>query len=517
MKQSYLLGVDIGTYSSKGVLVQADGRIAASHTIPHSMEMPKPSHFEHDADRVWWGEFVQITRQLFQQSGVDPWQIAAVGASGIGPCVLPVDEQGCPLRTGILYGIDTRAQEEIQYLEKNLGRETIFKSCAMHLDSQAAGPKILWIRNHEPNVYQRARWFLTSQAYLVFRLTGLPSIDVYTAGYYAPLYDVFRKEWNVEAAKSIISIEYLPKVFWSAETVGTVSAATALETGLAEGTPVVAGTADAAAEAVSAGVTNDGDMLLMFGSSIFFILQTNKLVPTERFWSSNFLEPGTFAFAGGMSTAGSLTTWFRDQLAYPEAAVELEGGGNAYTALAAAAEKSPLGARGLITLPYFEGERTPLHDAKARGMWFGLNLKHTRADLYRSLLEGTAFGIRHNLEAMSDEGVTANRLLLGGGGVHNQVWLQIVSDVCGVDLCVPKQRLGACYGDAFLASIGAGQHSKIAEVSDWVALENTIHCDEKKHAQYNAYYRLYRELYEQTKTQMHELADLITGEDVDDE
>jgi len=236
------------------------------------------------------------------------------------------------------------------------------------------------------------------------------------------------------------------------------------------------------------------------------------LIPTEHFWSSNFLESGTFAFAGGMSTAGSLTTWFRDQLAYPEMVAELEGEGNAYTVLADAAAQSPIGSHGLITLPYFEGERTPLHDPKARGMWFGLSLKHTRADMYRSLLEGTAFGIRHNLEAMAAEGVQPNRLLLGGGGVNNPVWLQIVSDVCGMDVIIPKQRSGASYGDAFLASIGAGLHRDLAEVSNWVDLEETIHCDPNKHKRYNAYYNIYRELYLQTKTQMHNLSDLTLEE-----
>ena len=512
MSEQYFLGVDVGTYSSKGILVQAGGKIVASASIAHGLQMPSPGHFEHDADGVWWNDFVQITRQILQISGVEPGQIAAICTSAIGPCVLPVDEQGSPLRPGILYGIDTRAKDEITHLENVLGREAIFKSCAMYLDSQAAGPKVLWIRNHEPAIYQRARWFLTSQAYLVYRLTGLPSIDVYTAGYYAPLYDVFRKEWNSQAAQHIVPVEHLPEAFWSSEIVGAVSAAAARETGLAQGTPVVAGTADAAAEAVSAGMSQDGDMLLMFGSSIFFILKTNRLIPTEHFWSSNFLERDTFAFAGGMSTAGSLTTWFRDQFAYPELAAEVEGGVNANQALADAAAQSPIGSRGLVTLPYFEGERTPLHDPKARGVWFGLSLKHSRADMYRSLLEGTAFGIRHNLEAMAAEGVQPKRLLLSGGGVHNPLWLQIVADVCGMDLIVSRQRAGACFGDAFLASIGAGQHRDLSEICNWVDFEQPILCDPNKYKKYSAYYNIYRELYLQTKAQMHHLSDLTTGE-----
>jgi xylulokinase len=539
MNESFFLGVDIGTYSSKGVLVGADGGIAASHSVAHGMHMPHPGHFEHDADQVWWHDFVEITRSLLSKSGVDARRIAGIGTSGIGPCVLPVDEQGRPLRPGILYGIDTRASAEIASLEKVSAGVTT----SMHLDSQAAGPKILWIKNHEPEVFEQARWFLTSQAYLVFKLTGLPSIDVYTAGFYLPLFDGRRREWMQEMARLIVPIERLPRPYWTADVVGCVTEAAARETGLAQGTPVVAGTADAAVEALSAGMSKVGDMLLMFGSSIFFILKTDHLVQDEsqtttekdldksvrqdRFWSSNFLQEGEFALAGGMSTGGSLTTWFRDQFAQLEQKTEMAGGENAYAVLAKAAANSPVGANGLIALPYFEGERTPLNDPRARGMWFGLSLKHTRADIYRAILEGVAFGIRHNLEALDEEGFQPQRILVSGGGIQNRLWLQIVADVCGVDLVVPARLAphasgaadgedilsgGACYGDAFLASVGAGLHHQLSDIGRWVTHKEVIHFNPKNHGKYLAYYQIYRELYTSTKYLMHRLADIPTGD-----
>jgi xylulokinase len=511
MGSRYLLGVDIGTYSSKGVLVRTDGYIVASHTVPHGMKSPKPGHFEHDADQVWWHDFILITRSLIKESGVDPHTIIGVAASGIGPCVLPVDETGRPLRPGILYGIDTRAGVEIAFLENALGRDEIFRRCAMQLSSQAAGPKVLWIRNHEPEIFRRSCWFLTSQAYLVFKLTGLASIDVYTAGSYLPLFDVNRREWARDTTEWIVPSERLPRVYWSHDVVGTVTADAARETGLVEGSPVIAGTADAAAEGLSAGMADIGDMLLMFGSSIFFILKTKNLVRTQRFWSSNFLQDGEFACAGGLSTSGSLTTWFRDQFAQAEMAAEMAGGPNAYAALADAAASSPVGANGLIALPYFEGERTPLHDPKARGMWFGLSLKHTRADIYRAIIEGVAFGIRHNLEAMADEGLVPQQILVSGGGVHNRLWLQIVADVCGVDLVVPGQLAGASYGDAFLASVGVGEHSDLSQIKRWVFPKEIIRCKPEIHDQYDAFYRIFRELYTSTKTLMHRLADIVIG------
>jgi len=168
MSNGYLLGVDIGTYSSKGMLVRPDGTVVASHTVPHGMDMPKPGFFEHDADKVWWHDFTEIVKKLLQKTGIDPKQILAIGTSAIGSCVLPIDEESRPLRPAILYGIDTRATKEIEYLEKKLGKNEIFMKSGSHLSSQASGPKILWIRNNEPEVYENTRWFLTSQAYLVY-------------------------------------------------------------------------------------------------------------------------------------------------------------------------------------------------------------------------------------------------------------------------------------------------------------------------------------------------------------
>jgi len=510
MGQGYLLGVDIGTYSSKGVIVTTEGQLIASHTVPHGMDMPKPGYFEQDADRVWWHDFVVIVQNLLQKTALDPRQILALGTSAIGSCVLPIDEEGNPLRAGILYGIDTRASEEILYLEKVLSREVIFNRCAMHLSSQASGPKILWIKNHEPEVFERTRWFLTSEAYLVYKLTGKPSIDIYTAAGYAPLFDVYKKEWIPEIAEYITPLDRLPPLYWSGEVVGKVTEQAAQETGLLAGTPVVAGTTDAAAEALSAGVADFGDMMLMFGSSIFFIMKTQELIPTQRFWSSNFLEAGSFAFLGGMSTSGSLTTWFRDQFAHLELNEEKTGGVSAFTALAEQAAQSPPGSRGLVLLPYFEGERTPLHDPWAKGLLFGLSLKHTRADIYRAILEGVAYGIRHNLEAMREENVSPERIVAVGGGTKNPVWLQIVADVCRISLQVPTEQIGASYGDAFLAGRGIGLFGDLTEIRKWVKIKETIVPNYEISPQYDFYYRLFRSLYDQTKDLMHDLANQLT-------
>jgi xylulokinase len=509
MTPKFLLGVDIGTYSSKGVLVTIEGDVVASHVVPHEMSMPKPGHFEHDADQVWWHDFVEIVRDLPVKSGVDPEQIQGIGTSAIGPCVLPIDESGRPLRPGILYGIDTRSSEEIEHLEQVLGKEDIFQKSATNLDSQAAGPKILWIRNEEPEIYEKARWFLTSQAYIVYKLTGVASIDIYSACCYAPLFDVHNFGWYEDVARHITPVDRLPKTCWSCEIVGRVNDQAADLTGLAVGTPVIAGTIDAAAEAISAGVSEFGDMMLMFGSSIFFIMKTVELFKTQRFWSADFLESGAFAFMGGMSTSGSLTTWFRDQFAQTELENEKSGGENAFAALAEEAARSSPGANGLVALPYFEGERTPLHDPAAKGVLFGLSLKHTRGDIYRAILEGVGFGIRHNLEAMRAEGVVPGRILAVGGGTKNDLWMQLVADIVDTELSVPEQSIGASYGDAFMAGVGVGLFNDLTEITRWVRNKKTVRPGPETHRKYELNYRIFRDLYESTKPLMHDLSESL--------
>jgi len=506
MKDKYVLGVDIGTYSSKGVLVTLDGSVTASHIVEHEMSQPKPGWFEHDADAVWWHDFSEITRAILDKSGVDPGQIKGVGTSAIGSCVLPINAEGKPLRPGILYGIDTRAMDEAEQLNQIIGKQKIFKQGGSHLSSQSSGPKILWIRNHEPEIYKQTRWFLTSQAYLVFRLTGKPSIDIYTAGGYAPMFDVNKISWIKAMEPYVTEVDRLPPYYWSHEIVGNVTEKAALETGLAVGTPVITGTTDAASEAVSAGVSEIGEMMMMFGSSIFFILKTAELTRTENFWSSNFLDEGSYAFLGGMSTSGSLTRWFRDQFGQPEMAAQAAGGENAYALLAGLAEKSPPGSNGLIALPYFEGERTPIHDPLAKGVLFGLSIKHTRADVYRAVLESVAYGIRHNIELMEAEGVKAKRILAVGGGTKNLPWMQIVSDIAGISMGIPEQQIGASYGDAFMAAVGIGEFVNYHQIKQWITMKHEIRPDQNKKDAYALNYEIFKNIYQKTAPLMHTLS-----------
>lgn len=504
------LGVDIGTYASKGVLVRDDGVVLATHIALHDVAMPQPGWYEHDAETTWWRDFVTITRAVLAQSRVQPTEIAAVGVSSIAPAIVPIDAAGRALRPAILYGIDTRATQEIPEIEQALGgAEAFFRRYAMTLSSQSAAPKIRWLRAHAPEVWRATRLILSGTGYIVWRLTGAATLDHYDASVYAPLYDPATLTWDAAHAELIAPVDWMGRPTWTCEIAGTVHAAAAAATGLATGTPVITGTADAAAEAISAGLAAVGDMMIMVGSSIFFLVRTAHLPHSARFWGARFLAPDTFVLAGGMATAGSLTRWFRDTLGQPEVAAEAAGGVNAYAALATLADAAPLGANGVLALPYFAGERTPLHDPQARGLFIGLTLTTTRADLYRALLESVAYGIRHNLTAMHDEGVVAQRTLAVGGGTHNRTWMQMVSDVTGLTLTIPAQQIGAAFGDAMLAAVGVGFFADAAAaVEAWVRPGQIVTPDAARHARYTPYYQLFRELYDQTAPAMHTLHQL---------
>ena len=486
----YTIGIDIGTFESKGILVDSSGEIVARAAMPHKMIVPRPGWAEHRADQDWWDDFTFVTQAILTETGIAPGDIQALACSAIGPCMLPVDAAGTPLMNAVLYGVDGRAEREVVELTERIGQDVLLDRCGNALNSQSVGPKILWLRRNRPEIYAKAAKILTSTSYLVFRLTGEYVIDHYTAANFSPLYDVDKLDWSGELAADIIELEKLPRLAWSTEIVGRITARAARETGLAEGTPVTAGTVDAAAEALSVGVTRPGDMMMMYGSTIFIIALTDARVDDPRLWYAPWLFEGQHASMAGLATSGTLTHWFRDQMAReldPEAAFGL---------LATEAEAAPIGANGLVFLPYFSGERTPIHDAHAKGCLFGLNLTHSRGDIYRALLEGIAHGTNHVIETYRDLGQAPLRLLAVGGGTKNRIWCQATSDISGIDQIVCEKTIGASYGDAFMAALAIGG-VEIDDIAKWNPIGATIRAEPSEVHQRQ--YRLFRRLYEQTK------------------
>ena len=489
---THTLGIDIGTFESKGVIVDAGGEVVAMATRPHGMLVPQPGWAEHRADEDWWGDFVAITRELLEVSGLGPGAIDAVAASAIGPCMLPVDDRGAPLMNGVLYGVDTRASAQIAALNERLGEAAILEACGNALTSQSVGPKILWLKEVHPDLFARTAKVLTSTSYLVWKLTGEYVIDHYTAANFAPLYDVRRLDWTADLAGDILPTERLPRPLWSTELAGRVSASAAAETGLTPGTPVTVGTVDAVAEAVSVGVQAPGEMMLMYGSTVFIIQVTDRPLRDARLWYAPWLEPGTHASMAGLATSGTLTRWFRDELAR----------GATFDELVTEAEASPRGAHGLLCLPYFSGERTPLHDPLAKGAFFGLDLTHTRGDVFRAILEGIAAATAHVMDTYRGLGALPRRVSAVGGGTQNGVWMQATSDLTRVPQQICRLTMGASYGDAFLAAVAVGA-ARPEQIGDWNPVARAV--TPQRVPAYERQYPLWRELYTQTRDIAHAL------------
>ncbi len=489
------LGVDVGTFETKGVITDAAGTILAEARRQHEMIVPQPGWAEHDPERDWWGDFVHVTRALLATPGIDPARIAAVACSAIGPCMLPVDSNFRPLMNGVLYGVDTRAQAEIDELHAAFGQPEIERRCGNALTSQAVGPKILWLKRKRPDLWAQTARIGSSTTWLTYRLTGEWVCDHYTGCNYAPLYDIDAKDWTSDFG-DICPPEMLPRLLYSSEIAGHVTAAAAAETGLAQGTPVTCGTIDAGAEAVSVGVRDPGDMMMMYGSTLFIIQITAARIHDGRLWQSPWLFPGQHAVMAGLSTSGTLTQWFRE-LVLPG-----EDRASAFAALVAEAAAVPEGARGLICLPYFSGERTPLHDPDAKGVYFGLNLTHGRPEMFRATCEGIAMATRHITDTYAEAGVPPRRVLAVGGGVRNPPWSQATSDLTGLDQIVRRVTFGAAYGDAFLAAHATGAVAADG-IDQWNPVERVIPA--RQVAAYDRLYPVYRALYDRTRDLMEAL------------
>ena len=302
-------GVDIGTFETKGVIVDDVGRIVARAARADGIKTPRAGQVEHDAEVDWWQGFVDVVRDLLASPEVDGSRIACVGCSGIGPCVLAVDRDWKPLYAAILYGVDTAASAEIAALNRVLGEEEIFARAGNRLTSQSAGPKIVWLQRHEPEVHSRAAYFVTCQSFIVGRLTGVPTIDHATASYFHPIYDLYGQCWDVAGCEDFAELGKLPTVAWSTDVAGTVTRDAAAVTGLRVGLPVIVGTADAPAEAMAGGVVSPGHRMVMYGSSSFMIQLVERPVSSRVLWAAPYTFPGSFSLAAGTSTAGTLTHW----------------------------------------------------------------------------------------------------------------------------------------------------------------------------------------------------------------
>jgi len=501
----YLLGFDCGTYESKGVICDENGKILATSTSKHVLKVPQPGYAEHDPINDWWFDFKKIVRELLDKSGVAPEEIAGIGISTIMAAITPVDENCNPLRNAILYGIDTRAKKQAEELNRLIGEERMKKISGAICDVESFGPKIKWIRDNEPEIFEKTKCFTIASGFLTAKLTGRFCVDRYSAMRAQPMLDYRTMTWSDELTEYVCPKEKLPEILYTTEVIGTVTKEASKETGLAEGTPVITGTTDGGAEAVSVGVVEPGDTMLMYGSTAFIVHLTDTLREDTGLWCGTYVLKDVSTLTTGMATTGSLTRWLRDNFAKELVEREERQGINAYSELFKEAEGIPAGADGLIILPYFAGERMPIQDPLAKGMIFGLNLTHTRGHIVKAAFEGIGYGICQNIDLIRKAGFKIDNVMAVGGGTKSRVWLQTVSDICGIKQTVPKVTIGASYGDAILAGLGVGIIKSPKEVKKWIDVDYVTEPNEENREIYERNKKYYAELYSLTKHIMHAL------------
>ncbi len=504
-KKEFLMGIDIGTYESKGTIVDINGNVILSISKRHGMENPCPGYFEHDAELVWWHDLCILIRQLLEDSGIRREQIACLGVSTLGTNCLPVDRDLKPLRKAILYGIDARSQKEIDFLTQYYGKEKVKELFGRPIVTGDVCTKILWIKNNEPEVYNHTYKFLSGTSYLVAKLTGKFVIDRYLGiASLRPLYH-FDGRIREDMCDLFCRPDQLPEGRVVTDIAGSITSGAAQATGLLEGTPVIVGTGDSSAEAISTGVINPGDVMLQFGSSLFIYCCTDMMIYDDRVRGNNFLIPDTFSVAAGTNNCGTVTKWFRDNLYREAVALEESSGVNAYETMMEQVKKIPVGCDGLVTLPYFAGERTPINDPNAKCVIFGLRLNHTKHHIYRSALEGIAFSVCQHIDILKENGISDLRIMAVGGGTKNLFWMQMISDAMGEPLHMAAVTIGASYGDALMAGIGVGIFKNFADLKRVIRPSVTLYPDEEKHKQYLYYRKIYDELYLKTRDLMHRL------------
>lgn len=499
------MGIDIGTYESKGTIVDTDGNVIGFSSEKHGMENPRPNYYEHDADQVWWHDLCTLSQRLLAETGISAPQIAGLGVSTLGTNCLPVDQDLNPLRKAILYGIDARSWEEIQFLTQYYGEAQVQKLFGRPICSGDVCAKILWIKNHEPEIYQKTYKFLTGTSYLVAKLTGNCVIDRFIG--IASLRPFYHMDGRIceEMCAPFCRPDQLPEGRVVTDIAGTITAQAAQTTGLAAGTPVIVGSGDSAAEAISTGVTNPGDVMVQFGSSVFLYCCTDHLISDNRVRGNSFLIPGTYSIAAGTNNCGTITKWFRDNL-YPEAlALEQGGGPNAYETMMKEISRIPPGSDGLVTLPYFAGERTPINDPNARGLLIGLRLDHTKHHMYRSALEGVAFSVAQHIDILKENGISPLHIMAVGGGTKNPLWMQMVADVTGEPINMAEVTIGASYGDALMAGIGTGIFQDFVDLKRVIRPAKTLYPDPEQHQAYQHYRKIYDAAYLANRDLMHSL------------
>jgi xylulokinase len=452
--QTYLLGLDISTTAAKALIIDGDGAVIGSAAAPLTLSAPRPLWSEQDP-AAWWAGMADSIRRVLAQTNLSGDDIAAVGLTGQMHGLVMLDGAGEVLRPAILWN-DQRTAAQCDAIRVRIGRERLIEISGNDALTGFTAPKILWVRDEEPEVYARTRHVLLPKDFIRLRLTGEYAMDR-AGGSGTILFDLAQRTWSDELLTGLdIPREWLPRTYEGPEITGTISFAAAAETGLRAGTPVVGGGGDQAAQAVGVGAVTPGIVALTLGTSgvVFAATKAPLIEPDGRLHAFCHAVPDRWHLMGVMLSAAGSLQWYRDTLAP----------GESFDALLAEAAAVPPGANGLLFLPYLTGERTPHPDPLARGAWVGLTARHGRGHLTRAVLEGVAFGLRDSFTLIKSAGLgEINQVRVSGGGARSPLWRQILADVLGAELVTVNTTEGAAYGAALLAGVGAGAWSGVDE------------------------------------------------------
>lgn len=491
----WVIGLDIGTSATKGLLVDEAGRVAASASHEYPLLQPAPGWAEQNPED-WWAATGAVIRQLLQKAGVKAEDVKALGLSGQMHGMVLVDRAGRVVRPPILW-CDVRTTAECRLIEERLGKDRLLEATGNPALEGFTAPKLVWMSRHEPELLASAQTLLLPKDYVRYRLTGERLMERSDAAG-TLLFDVRKGTWALEVMELLgLPASLLPDLVDSWEVAGTLTREAAAETGLAPGTPVVGGGADNACGAVGAGVVRPGQALVSIGTS--GVVLSPVAAPPDgsdgKLHLFTHAAPDRWYLMGVMLSAGLSYRWFRDELAPLEKAAGQVTGMDSFVLLNHEAAAAPPGAGGVVFLPYLNGERTPHADPAARGVFFGLSSAHRRSHVVRAVMEGITFGLRDSLELMRAAGQPVSTLRAIGGGARSELWLQMQADILEATVERPQVDEGPAYGAALLAGVGAGWFRDAHEAVRHVAVRATYEPDPATREAYARNYRIYRDLY----------------------
>jgi xylulokinase len=509
----HLLGIDIGTSGTKALICDAKGKVLATAMTEHPIFSPRPGWSEQNP-RDWWISAVAAIHSVCKKAKVKGDQITAIGLSGQMHGSVFLGDGPKPLRTALLWN-DQRTSHECAEIESRAGgREKLIEMVANPALTGFTAPKILWVRTHQPKIYEKTRHILLPKDYIRLLMTGEYATEVSDASG-TLLLDVVNRRWSDELLQLLqIDRSLLPRVYESPQITGTLTASAAKELGLSPGTPVVGGAGDQAAGAVGNGIVSSGIVSATLGTSgvVFAHSERPTRDPLGRVHTMCHAVPGKWCIFGCMLSAGGSFQWFRNQLGQSEIAIAKKKKVDPYELLIREAQSAPPGSEGLQFLPYLTGERCPYPDPCARGGWIGLTSRTTRAMMIRSLLEGVTFGMRDALEIMLEMGIPIAQVRASGGGARSEFWRQLQADIYRQPIVVTNASEGPAYGVAILAGVGTGIWKSVEEAAKQCIKQTQRTFPLKKaSAVYERSYKVYHKLYGDLKSRFVEMG-AITSE-----